>query len=146
MRATVASAKCQQRCRHLYRNNGKDATAITTTMPVQQQWRSNHDKGNDASKCNEDKDNSATRAKTPAQGWQRRQCNEGKDTSKTIAKTPAQQWHIRRRMAPHITFCEVSHQRLRFLKCPSSCPIITWDHHCPPPCAPRGHHPPVPER
>ncbi len=143
MRAIDASAKRWQRRQC---NMGKDATTIRATTLVQQQWRCQHDKGNDASKRNEDKDDSATRAKTPAQGRQRRQCNKGEDTSKTIAKTPAQQWRIRSRIAPHITFCEVSHQLLRFLKCLSSCPLITWDCRSPPSCPPHCRHLRVPER
>ena len=143
MRVIDASAKHQHRCQC---NKGKDAAVMTATMPAQQQWRCQCNKGhNDARYCNEDKDAITTRAKTPAQGWQRHQCNKGKDTSKTIAKTPVQRWCISRR-APQITFCEVSHQLLRFLKCLSSCPLITWDCRSPPSCPPHCRHLRVPER
>ena len=82
----------------------------------QHQWRCQCNKGSDVSKHNKDKDSSATRAKTLAQGRQRCQCNKGKDTIKMIAKTPAQQWCMRSRMATHISISEVSQQLLRFSK------------------------------
>jgi hypothetical protein len=63
-------------------NASKDASATRAkmlpqrvTMPAQQQWKRQRDKGNAASKHNKDKDDSATRAKTPPQGQQRHPCN-----------------------------------------------------------------------
>ena len=114
----------QRQCRQGDEGNNPSATPAKTPA---QCWRQHW--------CNKDddtnKDTSAMRAKTPAQERQRCQCNKGKDTRKTIEKLQAGQWHIRSRMTPCIIFCEVSHQLLRFLKCPLSCPLITWDHHHP---------------